>query len=101
MGRPRSADLAITVIVLAEMFGTSLWFSVNAVADALQTAWRLQPNDLGHLTSAVQAGFIAGTFLLVVAGGIAGRFSACIPGWANMNACRSVTRALRDASCGN
>ncbi|MEJ2170964.1 MAG: hypothetical protein P8X90_36195 [Desulfobacterales bacterium] len=38
--------------------------------------------------------------LLVVAGGIAGRFSACIPGWASMNACHSVTRALRDASCG-
>jgi len=38
--------------------------------------------------------------LLVVAGGIAGRFSACIPGWASMKACHSVTRALRDASCG-
>jgi len=38
--------------------------------------------------------------LLVVAGGAAGRFSACIPGWANMKACHSVTRALREASCG-
>jgi len=38
--------------------------------------------------------------LLVVAGGIAGRFSACIPGWASMKACHSVIRALRDASCG-
>jgi len=75
MGRPRSADLAIAVIVLAEMFGTSLWFSVNAVADALQTAWRLQPNDLGHLTSAVQAGFICGTFLFALSG-LADRFPA-------------------------
>ena len=33
------ARLAIAIIVIAELFGTSLWFSVNAVADALQRQW--------------------------------------------------------------
>ena len=36
------------------MAGTSLWFSVNAVADTLSQAWHLEATDLGHLTSAVQ-----------------------------------------------
>ena len=27
------------MIVLAELFGTSLWFSANAVAGALQRQW--------------------------------------------------------------
>jgi len=31
--------LAIAIIVLAELFGTSLWFSANAVADTLQRQW--------------------------------------------------------------
>jgi MFS family permease len=75
MRRPRTADLAIAGIVLAEMFGTSLWFSVNAVADALRAEWGLLPTDLGHLTSAVQAGFIAGTFLFAISG-LADRFPA-------------------------
>ena len=33
------ARLAIAIIVLAELFGTSLWFSANAVADTLQRQW--------------------------------------------------------------
>jgi hypothetical protein len=38
--------------------------------------------------------------LLIVAGGVAGRFSACIPGWVSMKACRSVTKAISDVTCG-
>ena len=38
--------------------------------------------------------------LLVTAGGEAGRFSACIPGWARMQASRAVTRAIGDITCG-
>lgn len=57
------------------MFGTSLWFSVNAVAGSLMRDWGLDARDLGHLTSAVQAGFIAGTFLFAVSG-LADRYSA-------------------------
>jgi MFS family permease len=67
--------LAIAVIVLAEMFGTSLWFSTNAVADALYRAWSMTATDLGHLTSAVQFGFICGTFLFAWSG-LADRYSA-------------------------
>lgn len=71
----RHARYAIAVIVLAELFGTSLWFSTNAVADALLTAWGVTAVDLGHLTSAVQLGFIVGTLLFALSG-LADRFSA-------------------------
>lgn len=66
---------AIAIIVIAELFGGSLWFSVNAVADALHTAWGFTAVEIGHLTSAVQLGFIAGTLLLALSG-LADRFSA-------------------------
>lgn len=71
----RHARYAIAVIVLAELFGTSLWFSANAVADALYAAWGVTAVDLGHLTSAVQLGFIVGTLLFALSG-LADRFSA-------------------------
>jgi MFS family permease len=66
---------AVTLIVLAELFGTSLWFSANAVADALHLAWGLTTVQLGYLTSAVQLGFISGTLLFALSG-LADRFSA-------------------------
>lgn len=67
--------LAVAVVVVAELFGTSLWFSTNAVADALHAAWGMSTAELGHLTSAVQLGFITGTFLFAVSG-LADRYSA-------------------------
>lgn len=70
-----STRLAIAIIVIAELFGTSLWFSANAVADALQRQWGISVLDIGHLTSAVQLGFISGTFLFAFSG-VADRFSA-------------------------
>jgi len=70
-----SSRFAIAIIVVAELFGTGLWFSANAVADALHAAWGLTPVELGHLTSAVQFGFIAGTLGLALTG-LADRFSA-------------------------
>lgn len=69
------ARLAIAIIVLAEFFGTSLWFSANAVADSLHRDWGLTVPELGHLTSAVQLGFISGTFLIAFSG-LADRYSA-------------------------
>ena len=30
---------ALTLIVIAQFFGTSLWFSANAAADDLMRAW--------------------------------------------------------------
>ena len=70
-----SIRATLAVIVIAELFGTSLWFSANAVADALHTVWGLTPIDLGHLTSAVQLGFICGT-LAIGLSGLADRYSA-------------------------
>ena len=71
----RRTGSVVALIVIAEAFGTSLWFSVNAVAESLQQDWGLDTRGIGHLTSAVQAGFIAGTFLFAVSG-LADRFSA-------------------------
>ena len=67
----------LAVIVIAQLFGTSLWFSVNGVGLALQEAVGLSEGDLGLLTIAVQAGFITGT-LLIATGltGLADRMQA-------------------------
>ncbi|MEJ2061439.1 MAG: MFS transporter [Gammaproteobacteria bacterium] len=70
-----SPRLAIALIVIAELLGTSLWFSVNAVADNLHQAWGITEVELGYLTSAVQFGFISGTLVLALTG-LADRFPA-------------------------
>ncbi len=66
---------AISLIVIAELLGGSLWFSVNAIADTLHGKWGITPVEIGHLTSAVQLGFIVGTLLLALSG-LADRYSA-------------------------
>ncbi|MDN6321230.1 MAG: MFS transporter [Halomonas sp.] len=65
----------LAVIVIAQLFGTSLWFSVNGVGLALQDAVGLSESDLGLLTIAVQAGFITGT-LAIATTGLADRLRA-------------------------
>ncbi|CAM0558049.1 hypothetical protein EHLJMEHL_03141 [Vreelandella titanicae] len=65
----------LVTIVIAQLFGTSLWFSVNGVGLALQEAVGLSESDLGLLTIAVQAGFISGT-LLIATTGLADRIRA-------------------------
>jgi MFS family permease len=67
--------LAVAIIVVAEFFGTSLWFSANAAADDLERAWGLAAAELGALTSAVQLGFITGTLVFALSG-LADRFAA-------------------------
>ncbi|AQU83529.1 MULTISPECIES: MFS transporter [unclassified Halomonas] len=59
---------SLVTIVIAQLFGTSLWFSVNGVGLALQQAVGLSESDLGLLTIAVQAGFITGTLLIATTG---------------------------------
>lgn len=54
----------VALVVLAQLLGTSLWFSANAAADDIALVWGLGTADLGRLTIAVQAGFIAGTLAL-------------------------------------
>ncbi len=70
-----SPQLALGVVVVSELLGTSLWFSANAAADGLMRDWGLTPADVGSLTNAVQFGFILGTLGLSLTG-LADRFRA-------------------------
>ena len=65
----------VLIIVLAQLFGTSLWFSANSAADDLMRAWGIAPADIGLLTNAVQLGFILGTLTFALSG-LADRFAA-------------------------
>ena len=65
----------IATIVVAQLFGTSLWFSANSAADDLIRLWGLSAADIGWLTNAVQAGFIVGTLIFAFTG-VADRFAA-------------------------
>lgn len=70
-----SSRYAIALIVVAEFLGTTLWFSSNAAAFELQALLSLSARDIGWLTNAVQAGFIAGTLAMALSG-LADRFAA-------------------------
>ena len=65
----------VPIIVLAQLFGTSLWFSANSAADDLIRSWGIAPADIGTLTNAVQFGFILGTLGFAISG-LADRFPA-------------------------
>lgn len=64
----------LPVIVIAQFFCTSLWFAGNAVLADIVKNFGLAPGFLAHLTSAVQFGFITGTFMFALLT-IADRFS--------------------------
>lgn len=51
----------LPAIVFAQFCCTSLWFAGNGVMQDLIKTFDLDPAALGHLTSAVQFGFITGT----------------------------------------
>ncbi|MGB2902856.1 MAG: MFS transporter [Candidatus Dechloromonas phosphoritropha] len=65
----------VPVIVIAQLFGTSLWFSANSAADDLIRTWGIAPAEIGTLTNAVQFGFILGTLSFAVSG-LADRYAA-------------------------
>ena len=67
--------LPLVVIVVAQFFGGSLWFSANGVAHSLVRDWGITTAGLGYLTSAVQLGFIVGTLLFALSG-LADRYRA-------------------------
>ncbi len=48
--------------------GTSLWFSINGVADNLIDSWNMNLAGIGILTNAVQFGFVAGTLVFALSG---------------------------------
>jgi MFS family permease len=55
----KAKDSILPVIVVSQFLCTSLWFAGNAVAPELARSF--SSGAAGHLTSAVQLGFIAGT----------------------------------------
>ena len=65
----------VLIIVIAQLFGTSLWFSANSAADDLIQTWGITAADIGLLTNAVQLGFILGTLSFALTG-LADRFAA-------------------------
>ncbi len=65
----------LALIVVAQLFGTSLWFSANSAADDLIRRWGISAADIGTLTNAVQFGFIVGTLGFSLSG-LADRFLA-------------------------
>lgn len=67
----------LAVIVISQLCGTSLWFSVNGVWLSLSNEFGFDEATLGYLTMSVQAGFIAGT-LTIAATGLADSFRASV-----------------------
>lgn len=65
----------LAAIVIAQLFATSLWFSVNGVGLSLQQELGWTATEIGWLTMATQLGFIAGT-LVTAATGLADRVRA-------------------------
>ena len=65
----------VATIAIAQLFGTSLWFSANSAAPDLMRAWGIGISGIGLLTNAVQLGFILGTSTFALSG-LADRFPA-------------------------
>lgn len=62
----KTPRLILPVLVCAQLFGTSLWFSTSAAMPSLIREWGLSPADAGLMISAVQVGFILGTLLFAL-----------------------------------
>ena len=70
----KHSKLILPIIVISQFCCTSLWFAGNGVINDLIVNFNLKATALGHLTSAVQFGFIIGTLLFAILT-IADRFS--------------------------
>ncbi len=53
----------LPVIIFAQFAGTSLWFAGNAVLSEIQIKFHLDQHAVSSITTAVQLGFISGTFV--------------------------------------
>lgn len=90
LGMPRVSPVA--TIALAQLFGTSLWFSANSAAADLRKAWGASVADIGILTDALQLGFILATLVFALSE-LADRyppsriFAICAIFGAGFNAC--------------
>jgi MFS family permease len=65
----------VATIAIAQLLGTSLWFSANSAAPDLMRVWGIGVSGIGLLTNAVQLGFILGTSAVALSG-LADRFAA-------------------------
>lgn len=70
----KPSKFVLPVIVISQFCCTSLWFASNGVINDLVMDFNLDDHALGHLTSAVQFGFIMGTLIFAVLA-IADRFA--------------------------
>ncbi len=70
----KPSKLILPIIVFSQFCCTSLWFAGNGVMQDLVVTFGLGNSAVGHLTSAVQFGFIVGTLLFAILS-IADRFS--------------------------
>ena len=70
----RSQNRILSIVVFAQLAGTSLWFAGNAVIEGMSADLGLPDSALGPVTSSVQLGFIAGTLAFAILT-IADRFS--------------------------
>ena len=71
MNTIRSKQTLLVILIFSQFAGTSVWFATNAIVDSLTG---IPSTSFATLTSAVQAGFIAGTLLFAVFG-VADRYS--------------------------
>ncbi|MDG1529163.1 MAG: MFS transporter [Polaribacter sp.] len=62
----KPSKLILPVIVISQFCCTSLWFAGNGVINDLVLNFSLNESALGHLTSAVQFGFIIGTLTFAI-----------------------------------
>jgi len=60
--------LAITTIALCQVAAMALWFSASAIVPALKANGLIDPHSASLFTSAVQAGFVAGTLISAALG---------------------------------
>ncbi|UCS94703.1 MFS transporter [Echinicola marina] len=70
----KPAKRILPLIVFSQFCCTSIWFASNAVMGSLLESFDLSSTALGHLTSAVQLGFIFGTLIFALLS-VADRFS--------------------------
>ncbi|WP_370477335.1 MFS transporter [Tamlana flava] len=62
----RQSKLILPIVVTSQFCCTSLWFAGNGVMSELIVNFNLKASALGHLTSAVQFGFILGTLIFAI-----------------------------------
>lgn len=56
----------LPIIVISQFLCTSLWFAGNSIITDIITDLHINTNFLAHITSAIQLGFITGTFIFAI-----------------------------------